>query len=205
MTVASIIQMNAMLAAILLTGCSGLKASEGTKIASPQECTQGSDCEQDSAVTDHQQQTDVRHEEEPVHSPKGHPNGEHALGVTILDAAFTDRIVNRQPETRVKSWSLKDRGSRAWIWVKVHCTGPCLKRVGSSGKAQLTFHWYLETKSGFVKKYSASLPVKAEEWRTWAIKRDLVPGKWKVMIVADSGQVCSEQEGNCEFLLQVVS
>ena len=205
MTVASIIRMNVVLAVIVFAGCSGLKASDEKKIVSPQECSQGPDCEQDRAAMDHQQQTDVRHEEEAVYSSKVQANGAHALGVAILDAAFTDRIVNRKPETRVTSWSLKDRGSRAWLWVKVHCTGPCLKKVNSTGKAQLTFHWYFETKHGFVKKYSASLSVKGEEWRTWAVKSDLVPGKWKVMIVSDSGQVCLEREGNCEFLLQVVS
>jgi hypothetical protein len=194
------------LAVFVAAGCASTQSSEERKISSVQACGQGLDCPQNSASIEPSQQIGVQHDESvSSSSSKDEPKVNRAAGITILEAAFTDRIVNRQPETRVTSWSLKDRGGQAWLWVKVHCTGPCLKKVNSNGKATLSFHWYLETKHGFIKKYSASLPVKGEEWRTWAVKRDLVPGKWKVMIVTDSGQVCSEQGGNCEFLLQVVS
>ena len=130
--------------------------------------------------------------------------GKSPLGSRFLMLRSLIRIVNRQPESRVTSWRLKDAGARAWLWVKVSCSGPCQRKLTSQGQVQLTFHWFKETERGFIKKYSANLPVKGQEWRTWAVKSNLEPGKWKVTILTDSGRVCMDGNGKCDFLLDVM-
>lgn len=195
---------------LLAVGCVGTKGSQDTANPLSQTCSEGMDCSApalsyDTARTESlQPHTYQDYQEEAGASSKEKRNGEVTSGITILDAAFTDRIVNRQPESRVTSWRLKDAGARAWLWVKVSCSGPCQRKLASQGRVQLTFHWFKETERGFIKKYSASLPVKAHEWRTWAVKSNLEPGKWKVTILADSGRVCMDGNGKCDFLLDVM-
>jgi hypothetical protein len=188
----------------LIAGCASMKSSEEREEFSSQTCRKGINCKEDagSPSIEVPQQTEV-HQKEIVSTSNDERELGQATGITILDAAFTDRIVNRQPENRITSWRLKDAGARAWLWVKVRCSGPCQRKLTSQGKVQLTFHWFKETDKGFVKKYSASLPVKGHEWRTWAVKSNLEPGKWKVTILSDRGRVCLDQQSKCEFLLDL--
>ena len=103
--VRSVVPISVLAAAVFIAGCSGVKSAEEKNVSSPPDCRQGLDCGQNVAPTPRQQLADFHHVES-AHTLKIEPNGGYAAGVTILEAAFTDRIVNRQPEHRITSLSL---------------------------------------------------------------------------------------------------
>ncbi len=121
----------------------------------------------------------------------------------LLDATFTDEIVNREPRTRLTSFTLGEQPDRArlWFWFQVHCGELCLDGQNSGLKIPIMVKWAYEQDKMFVVKRTVPLTVESMTWRTWAYKENLKPGTWQVVIFSQEGPVCLEEQ--CEFMVQV--
>jgi hypothetical protein len=133
----------------------------------------------------------------------------HGLGtahavtdLTLIDASFASRIVDREPSRvsrSVRVGSLAD--SRLWFWLHVGCTGECEEKVATKGHVRIFLDWYLEEEGILKKQASLPLNVKGTTWRTWAVKR-VKPGAWVVVVRAEDSQwVCVDDR--CDFPITV--
>jgi len=127
-----------------------------------------------------------------------------ATGLTLLDATFAERISDRQPQTRLTSFSLGGRSgpARLWFWFQLSCVDECLEQVITNGKITVTLHWYFDTGGGLSSKLITPLEVKAGTWRTQGFKQDLKPGTWKVVVHFENARVCLKDD-QCEFSVEV--
>ncbi len=123
--------------------------------------------------------------------------------LTLLDATFTEGVLNREPQNRVSTFPLAGRNgqSRLWFWFKIQCTDRCQKNEGRSVKVPIMVKWAYKEDEMFVVKRTVRLTVENTHWRTWAYKQHLKPGTWQVVIFSEQGPVCLQER--CYFQVEV--
>lgn len=121
----------------------------------------------------------------------------------LTDATFTDDVVNREPNQRLSSFSLRDRGddARLWFWFRVHCGNACHDTVVRNPQIPIYVKWAYHQDGKYIVKRTVPLKVQGSNWRTWAYKQNLSPGTWLVAVFGEEGVVCLGSQ--CEFTVQV--
>ena len=126
-------------------------------------------------------------------------------GLTILDAAFTDHIVERAPRARLRELSLGPDGTpaRIWFWFAINCTGRCLESLPENRRIGLEVHWYYDTGGSLTQRLVSQIEVEASDWRAWVFNDGLRSGKWKVMVRSSAlGRLCRSDD-ECDFIVEV--
>ena len=128
-------------------------------------------------------------------------------GLMIVDATFTERVVDRLPVTRLESFSIGNAREKARLvfWVTVRCVGPCRKKLAEKGELPLTMHWFADTGDTVSERAKISFSVKGESWRVWSSKGNLVPAIWSVVVKSDETPICAQMSGEdrCKFSIEV--
>ena len=121
----------------------------------------------------------------------------------LTDATFTDDVVNRQPHNRLKTFNIGTRGAHArlWFWFRVNCGEACLEETGTRPSTRIWVKWAYDEDGVFMVKRTVPLTVHGPNWRTWAYKRNLRPGTWRVAIFSEQGPLCLGAQ--CDFSVEV--
>ncbi len=121
----------------------------------------------------------------------------------LTDATFTDDVVNLQPRKRLTSFSLGDRGrdARLWFWFRVQCGDVCRDEERHNPQIPIVVKWALQEEGKYIVKVTVPLKVQGANWRSWAYKRNLKPGKWLVAVFGDEGVLCLDNQ--CGFSVEV--
>ena len=123
--------------------------------------------------------------------------------MVLLDAAFTDQVVDRQPARRLTTFTLGEnpKQARLWFWVRIHCGDLCLDGGAASHKVRIMVKWAFQEGDRYLVHRTVPLTVESMTWRTWAYKENLKPGRWQVVVFNDHGPVCLDEQ--CEFHVDV--
>jgi hypothetical protein len=131
-------------------------------------------------------------------------------GLELVDAAFAQKVVNRQPVDRLTQYVVPPRGEQRaplFLWTKITCRDTCLDRVQRDGSVSIVHYWYLDYGGGVssegIKTDSIDLSIKGEGWRTFSNKVNLQRGRWIVKVEGDGEPLCLGGSGQCEFRIEV--
>lgn len=122
--------------------------------------------------------------------------------LTLIDASFASRIVDRHPSRVSKSVSIDSlTDSTLWVWIHVSCTDECEEQLAAKKSVKIFLDWYLEEDGVLRKQRSVPLTIKDTTWRTWGGK-GVTPGAWVVVVRAEDSQwVCLKDQ--CDFGIEV--
>lgn len=123
--------------------------------------------------------------------------------MVLLDAAFTDQVLDREPGQRLTTFTLgaNPTQARLWFWVRIHCGDLCLAGGAASPKVPIMVKWAFQEGDRYLVHRTVRLTVESMTWRTWAYKESLKPGRWRVVVFNDQGPVCLDEQ--CEFHVDV--